>query len=230
MGTGLMDLRFTKEGVRVVRYTAMICTSILFAFAAGASSQTAGQSIEWRSAPATLDRFEKRLQEQAVEYGSYALGIPRMAMSDIAYPKSVDEFDQLDGNAILAVAGLAHEQNMLPLKRVYVSFNGHQIDLILVRAVLSKRTTVDDKISKVFGQYRVDAVYLLPVYVCSGRSTVHALFSNDTRGPLLFSGFDGPVPAAISSLPRREPTGKGPSKSALETFLAREYPAFIEKP
>jgi hypothetical protein len=209
--------------LKILLFVLLLQGTALFAFS---------QTSIWNKMPVSTEGVNARLENYASEYESYA-PIPRFAIFDIGYPMSVEEYNKLDGNAVFMITGLTQKENMLPFKKIYASVGGKEVELTLIKSVLSKNDDAKSQVVKVFGSYRVDALYLMPVYLRFRPASVMALFSNDEeRGPLLIAGFDGPKPAAISMLPDKEPTGKGPDKASLDTFLRREYPAFFadEKP
>jgi len=184
----------------------------------------------WHSNPVEVERINRRLDEYAEKYKSNA-PIPRMALFDIGYPHNEEEYNQLDGHAILMITALTQNENELPIKRVYVLAEGKETDLVSLKTVLSKIGNTKIQVATVFGAYSADALYLLPVYFRMRQSEVFAEFSIYLK-PLRVARFDGQVGAGVKILPNKAPTGKGFSKTFLETFLKREYPAFmtIEKP
>lgn len=190
-----------------------------------ALSQGVSEITIWRDTPVAVESINARLREWAEEnqrHGQTA----RMGMSEKGYPESAAEFNLLDGNALLMVTGVVHRPEMLPIKRVFAEFDREQIDLVPIKAVYSKNSNPQDLLAKMFGQYRVDALYLMPVYLRTKRGTISVAFSNDEGAALTIAGFDGPL---ADKLPNTKPTGEGPSKKALEAFIAKKFPAFVEK-
>jgi hypothetical protein len=213
-----------------MRLKLLFCILSVFLFSTAAFSQGVPEKTAWHNNPVDIERINRRLAESAEKYQSYA-PIPRMALFDIGYPHNEEEYNQLDGHAILMITALTQNENELPLRRVYVAADGKETDLVSLKSFLSKNSNAKSQVAVVFGVNRIDALYLLPVYFRLRQSEIFAEFSNYSK-PLKIASFDGQAAAAIKALPNKAPTGKGFSKTFLETFLKREYPAFtnIEKP
>ena len=198
---------------------------LLLVIITDAHSQITVEPTEWRNSPVDVKSINSRLSESAERYERHG-PTARMGLSEIGYPESLAELNQLDGNAVLMVTGIVHKPDMLPIKRVFAEFDNKQIDLVQIKAVYSKNSNARDLIVKVLGAYRVDALYLMPTYLRSKRGTISVSFRNDEGAALTISGFDGP---SAKGLPDVDPTGKGPSRKALEAFIAKTFPAFVEK-
>ena len=151
-----------------------------------------------------------------------------MAIYDIGYPSTVEEFGKLDGNAVLMITALSQTQDRFPLKRVYASVGSETYELKMVKEVLSQNDA-NSKVAKVFGKYRSDALYLLPFHIrLEVGSSVWADPSNGEK-PMQIAAFNTKVSESLKFLPNQKPTGKGPVADFLDMFLRREYPAFFEK-
>lgn len=87
----------------------------------------AATASAWRNNPATPERMSQRIEEAANKYAGDA-PIPRVVLYDIGYPHNDVEYKALDGNAVMLLTVLAQERGDLPLKRVYVEFEGKEID------------------------------------------------------------------------------------------------------
>lgn len=185
------------------------------------------ESKGWQIEPATPAEINRRIDEAAVKYSEYA-PVPRVAFYDIAYPKDSSEYLDLDGNAVLVITVLSQEQAELPLKRVYVSLDGSDIELKPITLVLSKQANLESQSAKTFGRYRADAIYLIPVYLCLKNANLVADFAKN-RTAFKVGEFSPDVPPDVASLPIKRPGGTGPSKLALMRLLQREYPGFIRE-
>lgn len=202
---------------------------MILLFAPYALSQTtttvAGKS-NWHNRPVNNARTNQRLAEYAEESES-AGPIPRIALYDIGYPHSLEEFKQLDGHAILMVTSLAHTKDAFPLKRVFASIGSDVYELKMIKNVLSQNSE-NAKVAKVFGQFRSDSLYLLPFYTrLQNGASVSAEFGDGGK-PMQIVLFNSPVGESVRFLPNEKPTGKGPETNFLDVFLRREYPAFFE--
>ena len=175
--------------------------------------------------PATPDGIKQQIQDVATQYKSYG-AVPRCAFFDTAYPKDDADFDALDGNAVLFVAALSQVQDELPLKRVYTVVNGQQIELTPIG---SSSGTVESQIAQTLGQYRTDAVYLIPFAVWTKANQLFADFAENRDGMTL-GKFDPKKPQVSNSVLTKALTtkgGRGPSFTGLTAFLNREYPGFV---
>jgi len=102
-----------------------------------------------------------RVKESAREYKD--IGLPeRFAQCDSALPKDMKEYIDLNKNAIVMITALSHNKDELPLKRVYIDYMGKEVEL---EKLLSDSVEVkDEEVRAVFGDYREDSFYLLPIY------------------------------------------------------------------
>lgn len=179
----------------------------------------------WRDRPATPERMNQRIEEAALRYQSSA-PVPRVVLYDIAYPHDEREFAALDGHAVMLTTALSQERAELPLKRVYVSAGGKEIELKAVRQVLSEQADPASATAKTFGAFRADTLYLLPVQLRMRPGDLMVDFGGNRTG-FKMATLGTPVPDEISRLPTRAPTGAGPSDKALEDFIRREFPSFF---
>lgn len=179
----------------------------------------------WRDQPATPERMNQRIEEAAVRYQSEA-PIPRVVLYDIAYPHDAREYAALDGHALMLTTALSQERAELPLKRVYVSAGGKEIELKAVRQVLSEQADAGSATAKTFGAFRADTLYLLPMYLRMSPGDLMVDFGGNRTG-FKVATMGTPVPDEISNLPTKAPTGAGPSDKALEDFVRREFPSFF---
>jgi hypothetical protein len=189
-------------------------------------SQTNAEPTVWRNKPVTPERMNQRIEEAAIKYQSHA-PIPLVAFYDIAYPHNDQEYTALDGHAVLLITALAQERGELPIKRVYVSMDGKEIELRLIKVVLSEQSASTVS-AKTFGPFRADMLYLLPVYVRLKPADLIAEFGIDKEGFKLTT-FGTPVSNEVGRLNIKAPIGAGPSTNFLDEFIKREYPSFFEE-
>jgi len=181
----------------------------------------------WRTEPATPQRMNQRIAEAAVTYQDHA-PIPRAVFYDIGYPANKQEFANLDGNAVILVSALSQEREELPLKKVYVLADGQQIELKSIQTVLVDQSGVSNQSTKTFGNYREDALYLLPVYLRLKDTEVLVDFAKN-KNDYKIATFGTEVSASVSNLPRNVPTGSGPTENILKEFIKREFPGFFKE-
>ena len=185
-----------------------------------------GETV-WRTEPATPERMNQRIAEAAVKYQDHA-PIARAVFYDIGYPANKQEFANLDGCAVILISALSQEQDELPLKRVYVLADAQQIELKSVQKVLVDQSGTSSPSTKTFGNYRADALYLLPVYLRLKATEVLVDFAKN-KNDYKIATFGTEVDASVSNLPRNVPTGSGPSENILKDFIKREFPGFFKE-
>ena len=160
-----------------------------------------------------------RLEETAREIPAHARAA-RIALADVAYPATQDELDALGGYAVLLVTAVSHEPRELPIDRVEVRSGARVAKLIEVGS--RKSLLADARLAEVFGQFRHDAIYLIPVSATQVSSNV-----------TVFVG-GGVYPLAVLAFPSGEetlPPGlvfqgdvRAPKPDALRAMVEREFP------
>lgn len=137
------------------------------------------------------------------------------------------EYTALDGYAVILVTALSQEREELPLKRVYILIDGKEIDLKRIKLVLSDQSDVASDAVKVFGPYRGDELYLLPLYLRMKTADFMVDFAKNRVG-LKAGAFGTEVSPEVSKLTVKPPTGASPSQKVLEEFIKREFPGFFK--
>lgn len=181
----------------------------------------------WKNQPATPARMAQRIEEAAVQYAPHA-PIPRIVLYDIGYPHGDQEYAALDGNAVILLTAVSQDRDELPLQKVYAVSEGKTIELQLIKVVLAELPTTDSAVTKTFGRFRADALYLLPM---SLRIKNCDLLVDFQRNRLAFkvATLGTPLPDDLNNLMQKKLSGAGPAQSALETFIKREYPTFFQE-
>jgi hypothetical protein len=179
----------------------------------------------WRNQPATPARMNQRIEEAAVQNAAHA-PIPRIVLYDIGYPDGEKEYAALDGNAVILFTAVSQDRDELPLQKVYASSEGKEIELKLLKVVLAELPTTDTASAKTFGRFRADALYLLPM---SLRMKSCDLLVDFQKNRLAFkvATLGTPLPKELNNLSQLKAAGTGPSQSALDAFIKREYPTFF---
>jgi hypothetical protein len=169
--------------------------------------------------------MSQRIEEAAIQYAAHA-PIPRIVLYDIAYPHGDKEYAALDANAVILFSALSQDRDELPLQKVYALSEGKEIELKLLRVVLAEIITTDTASAKTFGRFRADALYLLPMSLRVKNSDLLVDFQRN-RLAFKVATLGTPLPDELNTLQRMKSSGAGPSQSALETFIKREYPTFF---
>ena len=180
----------------------------------------------WRNQPATPVGMNRRIEEAAIEYEASA-PIPRIVLYDIGFPKGEKEYAALDGNAVILFTAISQNREELPLQRVYVLSEGKEIELKLLKLVLAELDPTNAPSTKTFGRFRADALYLLPISLRAKNADLLVDF-HANRTAFKVTTLGTPLPDDLNRLSLIKPSGVGPSQSALETFIKREYPSFFQ--
>ena len=164
-----------------------------------------------------------RLEETAREIPAHARAA-RIALADVAYPAAQDELDALGGYAVILVTAVSHDSRELPNDRVEVRSGGTRVAK-LIEVGSRKSLLADARLAEVFGQFRQDAIYLIPVSATQTISNV-TVFVGGGVYPLAVLAFPVPVgrgdAAAGARLQGR--CGRAPKPDALRAMVEREFP------
>ncbi len=179
----------------------------------------------WRDQPATPEGITQRIEAIAVKYQANA-PIPRVAFYDIGYPRDEKEYAALGGNAVIMITALTQDREELPIKRVYVISDGKQIELRQIKLVLSEQTENKDISSKVFGSFRADALYVLPIKLRMSPGDLMSDFAKNTTGFKL-AVFGSPVSEDVDRVVKKAVKVTGMTEAALDAFIKREFPSFF---
>ncbi len=176
--------------------------------------------------PATPARMRQRIEKAAIDYAADA-PISRIVFYDISFPGDEQEFAALDGNAVMLFTSLSQNRKELPLERVYVLYEGKKIELKLLETVLAEMDSTNTPSTKVFGKFRADSLYLLPMSLYVKNADLHVDF-RETKGIFKVGTLGTPLPDELNRLFSLKPSGAGPSQSALEAFIKSVYPGFFQ--
>jgi hypothetical protein len=176
----------------------------------------------WTGHGATTDAvILGRLLKTAAEIPPTA-SVPRIALADLAYPASQDELRRLGGFAVLLVTVLCHDAQELPVDRVEVRIGPRVAPLT---PVTSRRSELArGGLSDVFGRFRYDGVFLLPVFSTRATATV-TVYLGGGAFPLKVLQF--PEPPGDDSFPAGldfDWDPYAPEVEALRALLDRELP------
>lgn len=183
-------------------------------------------ATEWGKQPVTPVSMNERIEAAAVKYAANA-PIPRIVLYDIAFPDGDKEYAALDGNAVILLTAVSQNRDELPLQKVYAVSEGKEIELELMKVVLAELEQADAASVKTFGRFRADALYLLPMSLRVKNVDLLVDFQGN-RTAFKIATFGTPLPDDVKALVSIKPSGAGPSQTALETFVKREYPSFFQ--
>jgi hypothetical protein len=185
------------------------------------------RQITWGEGPSNLLKMNERIDEQAQMLPQEARengAVKRVAFFDIAFPNSPQEFVALGGNGVILVTAISHDPTELPLKRVHINVRDKDIELKRISYMLSKQTQKSLAVDT-FGQYRMDGMYLFPVYLKALPGKVVVDFARN-RNDFGIAEFNASDFDKLNDLPSTFPSGKGPSPDTLKNFITREFPGF----
>jgi hypothetical protein len=206
----------------LVAFTSILSVSVL----AQEATIAVNTKSTWHKNAVDALFTNNRIIGAAEELKEYA-PIPRIAFYDIGYPKDKAEFEALNGYGVLLVNALSQKEIELPLKRAYFVLNGKEVELKLLRQVLSKEENLKSQTVKTFGQFRVDALYLFPVALRRGVGDLLIDFAQNRNGMKLDS-FNGETPNFLKDFVESKPVDTKSFEKSLEGFTKREYSGFYE--
>ena len=170
--------------------------------------------------------MNKQISEAAEQYKEYA-PIPRIAFYDLAFPKDKAEYARLNGYGLLLVSTTSQDENELPLKRVYVVENGKEIALKVIKETFIKEANTKSQVAKTFGLFRVDSIFLFPIYLNSASAELRIDFAKNRDG-MRVASFDGIWPVELSGLNGKKPDEIRTIDDEMKLFMKREYPGYFK--
>ena len=170
--------------------------------------------------PVANSAIDARIAQAATQYRRYA-PVPRIALYDMAYPRDCAELRAMNGRAVLVVTAIAQDSTELPPPRLYLQAATKSTDLVRVAGVESR--TAPEEVKTVFGAFRVDVLYLLPVAPSLGEGDLLLDFAAHRQGFRLTS-WSGRLTPALASCPATPISASAPADAALWGLVRREYP------
>lgn len=180
----------------------------------------------WHRNKVTVASMDKRIADAAEELEKYA-PIPRTAFYDIGYPQSNIEFNELDGFGVILISSISQTKSELPLKRVYSVIEGKEIELVLVTESFTEESDSKSRVFKTFGAFRVDSLYLFPVYLRKINTNLFIDFAENRTG-MKITNFTGELPEFLKNLPDVKPAGNPALSDSMKRFIKREFPGFSD--
>ncbi len=180
----------------------------------------------WRNQPATPERMSQRIEETALKYQDRG-PVGRGILYDIGYPNGDQEYAALAGNAIVQITALTQDRDELPVARVYVLIDGKETQLKQIKSVLSEQVSNKSSSFKVFGAYREDALYILPIKFRMSAGELMADFAKNKTGFRL-AVLGAPVSEDVAKLVLKPAKNANPDAGVLDAFIRREFPSFFQ--
>jgi hypothetical protein len=201
---------------------------VLIMVAALFSTMTSAQEKyeSWRREPPQNKAAEEWLQKEAqkakeeYEYMSHFY---------ISYPRTKDEYEALDGNAVAYITILGIKRSWFPVQKISVVSSGKTTTLIPIYSVLTDQTGSKSLTVKMFGQYRADILCLFPVQLRLKPGDLFVDLSGD-GGRNKLTTFSATPPAAITNVMTESISGKGPSEPALVKLIQDELSGILDAP
>jgi hypothetical protein len=181
----------------------------------------------WYPTPATPEGSNKKIEE-AAQQSNNEEGVPVSNLYNIAYPEDRPSYEALNGHALLLLTAISHKKEELPLKSVYVQQDATRTELQRIAMVLSDQSNSENISVKVFGAYRMDAVYALPIQLRMKTGTLTVDFAQNYSG-VKVATFGSPLPKGVAELvsnPLKNQTI--PPLSVLEAFMEDEFPTLTK--
>jgi hypothetical protein len=121
--------------------------------------------------PTTEEVIRERLESMRADIPPRAT-VPRVALSDVTYPRTQPELKGMGGFALLLVTAVTHDQGELPFDHAEVRIGQKTANLV---EVTSRRSELPPgPLADLFGRFRQDVVYLIPVFATRVRADIFA--------------------------------------------------------
>src|SRR5262245_34020977 len=176
---------------------------------------------ETRQTPLSLDVMAERLDVAAHRYRENA-PVPRIALFDFTLPLDMEEYDALNGWAVVVITLVTQDPLEIPPKRAYGRLRGEVFDLALL-AHRSTTTMDQPDVAQVLGRYRFDGLYLIPMAFRALGTELVVDFARNRDG---FVVSTAPMEPEPDGFPVALPTAAGPRTDALNALVAREVSLF----
>lgn len=187
---------------------------------AGAQVLHVNEQLDTPSLPVARSVMDERIAAAAVKYQQYA-PIPRYVQYDFAPPRDALEYNALQGYGVVLVSVLTQAPEELPPKRMVAKLGDRIVPLTLYTSG-SARTT-DPRIRAVFGGYRWEGLYVLPIDVVAAGAQLVIDFAVNRDGFVVAQFGER---AGMAGMPVAAPLAATPPPAAFLQFLTREYPGF----
>ena len=206
-----------------MRRLLIVAVAVFVSTAANAQTLTQRPVSQGAVTPADMtERLEKaavRTKEQAPK------GAARGSSIDFCWPSNVEEYQAIGKYVLVLVSVVTQDAAELPLRRVYVTVNGEQTELVKLssqRGDVRKGSTT----FSILGPFREDGFYVAPAGLMMSDGYLQADFAIRRNNFNLYK-LPGTAPDFIKAdkdpMPARDAT---PNMPALKALLTREYRGF----
>jgi hypothetical protein len=206
-----------------MRRLLIVVVALFVSTAANAQTLTQRPVSQGAVTPADMtERLEKaavRTKEQAPK------GAARGSSIDFCWPSNVEEYQAIGKYVLVLVSVVTQDAAELPLRRVYVTVNGEQTELVKLssqRRDVGKGSTT----FSILGPFREDGFYVAPAGLMMSDGYLQADFAIRRNNFNLYK-LPGTAPDFIKAdkdpMPARDTT---PNMPALKALLTREYQGF----
>jgi hypothetical protein len=201
----------------------VVALSILLAAAANAQTLTQRPVSQGAVTPAEMT---ERLEKSAVRTKAQApKGAARGSSVDFAWPSSAEEYQAIGKYVLVLVSVVTQDAAELPLRRVYVTVNGEQTELVKLSSQRSdvKKGSITHSI---LGPFREDGFYVAPAGPMMSDGYLQADFAIRSSNFNLYKLPGTPpdfVKADNNPMPAKD---AAPNMPALKALLKREYQGF----
>ena len=201
----------------------IVALALFLSTSADAQTLTKRPVSQGAVTPADMtERLEKaavRTKEQAPK------GAARGSSIDFCWPSNVEEYQAIGKYVLVLVSVVTQDAAELPLRRVYVTVNGEQTELVKLssqRGDVRKGSTT----FSILGPFREDGFYVASAGLMMGDGYLQADFAIRRYNFNLYK-LPGTAPDFIKAdkdpMPARAAT---PNMPALKALLTREYQGF----
>ncbi len=201
----------------------IVALALFLSTSADAQTLTKRPVSQGAVTPADMtERLEKaavRTKEQAPK------GAARGSSIDFCWPSNVEEYQAIGKYVLVLVSVVTQDAAELPLRRVYVTVNGEQTELVRLssqRRDVRKGSTA----FSILGPFREDGFYVAPAGLMMSDGYLQADFVIRRNNFNLYK-LPGTAPDFIKAdkdpMPARAAT---PNMPALKALLTREYQGF----
>jgi hypothetical protein len=206
-----------------MRRLLIVAVAVFVSTAANAQTLTQRPVSQGAVTPADMtERLEKaavRTKEQAPK------GAARGSSIDFCWPSNVEEYQAIGKYVLVLVSVVTQDAAEPPLRRVYVTVNGEQTELVKLssqRGDVRKGSTT----FSILGPFREDGFYVAPAGLMMSDGYLQADFAIRRNNFNLYK-LPGTAPDFIKAdkdpMPARDAT---PNMPALKALLTREYQGF----
>jgi hypothetical protein len=203
----------------------LLIVALALLVSSAASAQTLTQRPVSQGAVTPEDMTE-RLEKAALRTKAQApKGAARGSSVDFCWPSSAEEYQAIGKYVLVLVSVVTQDAAELPLRRVYVTLNGEQTELLKLssqrRDVKKASTTFS-----ILGPFREDAFYVAPAGLMMSDGYLQADFAIRRENFNLYK-LPGTAPDFIKAdkdpMPAKD---AAPDMPALKALLRREYQGF----